>query len=63
MGEEGHAMKVGIGLPAAVRGVGRAGIVDWAQRAEQAGFASLGTLDRLIYANYEPLIALAAARQ
>lgn len=56
-------MKVGIGLPAAVRGVGRAGIVDWAQRAEQAGFASLGTLDRLIYANYEPLIALAAARQ
>jgi hypothetical protein len=29
-------MKVGIGLPAAMRGVGRAGIVDWAQRAERA---------------------------
>jgi alkanesulfonate monooxygenase SsuD/methylene tetrahydromethanopterin reductase-like flavin-dependent oxidoreductase (luciferase family) len=54
-------MKVGIGLPNAVRGVGRAGIVDWAQRAERAGFASLGTLDRLVYANYESLIALAAA--
>jgi alkanesulfonate monooxygenase SsuD/methylene tetrahydromethanopterin reductase-like flavin-dependent oxidoreductase (luciferase family) len=54
-------MKVGIGLPNAVRGVSRAGIVEWAQRAEQAGFASLGTLDRLVYANYESLIALAAA--
>jgi alkanesulfonate monooxygenase SsuD/methylene tetrahydromethanopterin reductase-like flavin-dependent oxidoreductase (luciferase family) len=56
-----HVMKVGIGLPNAVRGVNRAGIVQWAQRAEQAGFASLGTLDRLVYANYESLIALAAA--
>jgi alkanesulfonate monooxygenase SsuD/methylene tetrahydromethanopterin reductase-like flavin-dependent oxidoreductase (luciferase family) len=54
-------MKVGIGLPNAVRGVNRAGMVEWAQRAEQAGFASLGTLDRLVYSNYESLIALAAA--
>jgi len=54
-------MKVGIGLPNAVRGVNRAGIVEWAQRAERAGFASLGTLGRLVYSNYEPLIALAAA--
>jgi alkanesulfonate monooxygenase SsuD/methylene tetrahydromethanopterin reductase-like flavin-dependent oxidoreductase (luciferase family) len=54
-------MKVGIGLPNAVRGVGRAGIVEWAQRAEQAGFASVGTLDRLVYPNYESLIVLAAA--
>ena len=54
-------MKVGIGLPNAVLGVGRAGIVEWAQRAERVGFASLGTLDRLVYANYESLIALAAA--
>jgi alkanesulfonate monooxygenase SsuD/methylene tetrahydromethanopterin reductase-like flavin-dependent oxidoreductase (luciferase family) len=60
-GEEGNAMKVGIGLPNAVRGVGRAGIVEWAQRAEKAGFASLGTLDRVVYANYESMIALAAA--
>ena len=54
-------MRVGIGLPNAVRGVNRAGIVEWAQRAERAGFASLGTLDRLVYENYESLIALAAA--
>jgi alkanesulfonate monooxygenase SsuD/methylene tetrahydromethanopterin reductase-like flavin-dependent oxidoreductase (luciferase family) len=61
MAREGNAMKVGIGLPSAVRGVGRAGIVEWAQRAERAGFASLGTLDRLVYSNYDSLIALAAA--
>jgi alkanesulfonate monooxygenase SsuD/methylene tetrahydromethanopterin reductase-like flavin-dependent oxidoreductase (luciferase family) len=54
-------MNVGIGLPNAVRAVDREGIVDWAQRAERAGFATLGTIDRLVYPGYEPLIALAAA--
>jgi alkanesulfonate monooxygenase SsuD/methylene tetrahydromethanopterin reductase-like flavin-dependent oxidoreductase (luciferase family) len=54
-------MDIGIGLPNAVRGVDRAGIVDWARRAEAAGFASLGTIDRIAYPNYESLIALAAA--
>ena len=54
-------MDVGIGLPNAVRGVERAGIVDWARRAEQAGFSSLGTIDRLVYPSYESLITLAAA--
>jgi alkanesulfonate monooxygenase SsuD/methylene tetrahydromethanopterin reductase-like flavin-dependent oxidoreductase (luciferase family) len=54
-------MDVGIGLPNSVRGVDRAGIVEWARRAEAAGFSSLGTIDRIAYANYEPLIALAAA--
>ena len=54
-------MDIGIGLPNAVRGVGREGIVDWARRAEAAGFSSLGTIDRTAYSNYESLIALAAA--
>ena len=54
-------MEVGIGLPSAVRGVDRSGIVEWARRAEQTGFSSLGTLDRIAYPNYESLIALAAA--
>jgi alkanesulfonate monooxygenase SsuD/methylene tetrahydromethanopterin reductase-like flavin-dependent oxidoreductase (luciferase family) len=44
-----------------VRGVDRSGIVEWARRAEQAGFSSLGTIDRIAYPNYESLIALAAA--
>ena len=35
-------------------------MLEWARRAEQAGFSSLGTLDRLVYPNYEPLVALGA---
>src|SRR5919108_832196 len=54
-------MDIGIGLPNSVRGVDRAGIVEWARRAEAAGFSSLGTIDRLLYPSYESLIALAAA--
>jgi alkanesulfonate monooxygenase SsuD/methylene tetrahydromethanopterin reductase-like flavin-dependent oxidoreductase (luciferase family) len=54
-------MDVGIGLPNAVPGVDRAGIVDWARGAEEAGFSSLGTIGRIAYPNYEELISLAAA--
>jgi alkanesulfonate monooxygenase SsuD/methylene tetrahydromethanopterin reductase-like flavin-dependent oxidoreductase (luciferase family) len=54
-------MDIGIGLPNTVLGVDRRGIVDWAQRAEEAGFASLGTIDRIAYDNYESLTTLAAA--
>jgi alkanesulfonate monooxygenase SsuD/methylene tetrahydromethanopterin reductase-like flavin-dependent oxidoreductase (luciferase family) len=54
-------MEVGIGLPNAVRGVDGKTLVRWAQRAEQAGFSTLGTIDRLVYSSYEPLNALAAA--
>jgi alkanesulfonate monooxygenase SsuD/methylene tetrahydromethanopterin reductase-like flavin-dependent oxidoreductase (luciferase family) len=34
---------------------------EWAIRAEQAGFSTLGTIDRIVYPNHEPLIALAYA--
>jgi alkanesulfonate monooxygenase SsuD/methylene tetrahydromethanopterin reductase-like flavin-dependent oxidoreductase (luciferase family) len=54
-------MEIGIGLPNAVRGVEREGIVDWARRAEEAGFSSLGTIDRIVYPNFESLVTLAAA--
>jgi alkanesulfonate monooxygenase SsuD/methylene tetrahydromethanopterin reductase-like flavin-dependent oxidoreductase (luciferase family) len=54
-------MKIGIGLPTTIPGVdGRQG-VEWAQRAERAGFSTLGVLDRIVYPNYEPLVSLAAA--
>jgi alkanesulfonate monooxygenase SsuD/methylene tetrahydromethanopterin reductase-like flavin-dependent oxidoreductase (luciferase family) len=33
----------------------------WASRAEEAGFASVGVIDRLVYDNLDPLTALAAA--
>jgi alkanesulfonate monooxygenase SsuD/methylene tetrahydromethanopterin reductase-like flavin-dependent oxidoreductase (luciferase family) len=54
-------MKVGIGLPTAIPGVRREQLLDWATRADAAGFSSLGTLDRLVYPNLEPLVALGAA--
>ena len=53
-------MDIGIGLPTTIRGVEREPLLDWARRAEARGFASVGTIDRLVYANYEPLVALAA---
>ena len=53
-------MDIGIGLPTTIRGVEREPLLDWARRAEARGFSSVGTIDRLVYANYEPLIALAA---
>jgi alkanesulfonate monooxygenase SsuD/methylene tetrahydromethanopterin reductase-like flavin-dependent oxidoreductase (luciferase family) len=54
-------MDIGIGLPNTVLGVERRGIVDWAREAERAGFASLGTIDRIAYDNYDSLTSLAAA--
>jgi alkanesulfonate monooxygenase SsuD/methylene tetrahydromethanopterin reductase-like flavin-dependent oxidoreductase (luciferase family) len=54
-------MRIGIGLPAGVPGTDMSGIGRWAAEAEQAGFASVGVFDRLIYENLDPLTALAAA--
>ncbi|MER8086682.1 LLM class flavin-dependent oxidoreductase [Streptomyces sp. NPDC058316] len=53
-------MDIGIGLPA-VHPDPDMSIVDWARRAEERGFAALGTTDRLVYDTYEPLTALAVA--
>ena len=54
-------MDVGIGLPNAVPGATGEQLVEWARRADARGFSSLGTIDRVVYDNYEPLIALAGA--
>ncbi len=54
-------MDVSIGLPNTVPGTTGEQLVEWAKRAEARGFTSLGTIDRLVYQNYEPLTALAAA--
>jgi alkanesulfonate monooxygenase SsuD/methylene tetrahydromethanopterin reductase-like flavin-dependent oxidoreductase (luciferase family) len=54
-------MKIGIALPNAVPGTKGADLVEWARRADARGFSSLGTIDRIVYDNYEPLTALAAA--
>ena len=54
-------MDIGIGLPTTIAGTTGEQVVEWASRADRAGFSSLGTIDRLVYHNYEPLIALAGA--
>ena len=54
-------MDIGIGLPATIPGVQRDQLLGWARRAEERGFSSLGTIDRLVYGNLESLVALAAA--
>src|SRR5260221_8330341 len=54
-------MDIGIGLPTQFPDVAGKGLVDWAGRAEEAGFSSLGPVGRLVYPNYDDLIALAAA--
>ena len=54
-------MKVGIGLPGNVPGAKGDFILEWARRADDGPFSSVGTIDRLVYDNYEPLVLLAAA--
>jgi alkanesulfonate monooxygenase SsuD/methylene tetrahydromethanopterin reductase-like flavin-dependent oxidoreductase (luciferase family) len=50
-----------IGLPTTHDDVDAATVLEWARNAEEAGFSALGTIDRLVYGNWEPLLALAAA--
>ena len=52
---------MGIGLPNAVRGVDRARDSRLGPARRAGRLLSLGTLDRIVYSNYESLIALAAA--
>jgi alkanesulfonate monooxygenase SsuD/methylene tetrahydromethanopterin reductase-like flavin-dependent oxidoreductase (luciferase family) len=54
-------MDVGVALPNAVPGATGEQLLEWARRADARGFSSLGTIDRIAYDNYEPLIALAGA--
>jgi len=54
-------MKIGIGLPNPVPGTDGDTLIEWARRAETAGFSSVATIDRIVYPSYESLIALAGA--
>src|SRR5215203_3271615 len=54
-------MELGIGLPNTVPGTTGDQLTDWARAAEEAGFSTLGTIDRLVFPNYEPIVALSAA--
>jgi alkanesulfonate monooxygenase SsuD/methylene tetrahydromethanopterin reductase-like flavin-dependent oxidoreductase (luciferase family) len=54
-------MEFAIGLPNTVPGTTGSQLTAWARDADARGFSSLGTIDRLVFPNYDPLIALAGA--
>src|SRR6187397_3020885 len=54
-------MEIGIGLPNAIPDVDRDSLLEFTRRADETGFSSLGTVDRLVYPGFEPLAALASA--
>jgi alkanesulfonate monooxygenase SsuD/methylene tetrahydromethanopterin reductase-like flavin-dependent oxidoreductase (luciferase family) len=51
-------MQVGVGLPSTIPGAQGQFIIEWACRADEGPFSSLGVLDRLAYDSYDPLITL-----
>ena len=55
------SLTIGIGLPNQVLGVDPRIIAPWAVRAEEAGFASLGSVGRIAYPGVIDTVALAAA--
>ena len=54
-------MRIGIGLPNPIPGAPGRLLVRWAGRAEERGFSTLATIDRIAYPSYESLVVLAAA--
>jgi alkanesulfonate monooxygenase SsuD/methylene tetrahydromethanopterin reductase-like flavin-dependent oxidoreductase (luciferase family) len=52
---------IGIGIPNSVRGTRGPQLLEWARRADAAGFSSLATIGRVAYPNYEELTVLGAA--
>jgi alkanesulfonate monooxygenase SsuD/methylene tetrahydromethanopterin reductase-like flavin-dependent oxidoreductase (luciferase family) len=58
---KGDDMRIGIGLPNTVLDLGGDTLLAWARRAEERGFSSLATLDRIAYPSYDSLTALTAA--
>jgi len=54
-------VEIGIGIPNTVRGTTGPQLLEWARRAEAAGFSSLGSIGRVAYPGYEELTVFAAA--
>ncbi|HEY0816559.1 MAG TPA: LLM class flavin-dependent oxidoreductase [Pseudonocardia sp.] len=54
-------MEIGIGLPSTIPSATGADVLTWARDADEAGFSSIGTLDRVVYGNHETIPTLAAA--
>ena len=54
-------MQLGIGLPNSVPGTDPSRLLEWARRADEGPFSSVGVLDRIRYESYEPMTLLGAA--
>ena len=54
-------MEIGIGVPNSVRGTTGAQLLEWARRADAAGFSSLASIGAVSYPAYEELTVFAAA--
>jgi alkanesulfonate monooxygenase SsuD/methylene tetrahydromethanopterin reductase-like flavin-dependent oxidoreductase (luciferase family) len=52
---------IGIGIPNSVRGTTGPQLLEWARRADAAGFSTLATIGRVAYPSYEELTVFAAA--
>jgi alkanesulfonate monooxygenase SsuD/methylene tetrahydromethanopterin reductase-like flavin-dependent oxidoreductase (luciferase family) len=53
-------VRIGVGLPTSVPG-GADVLLEWARRAEEGPFTSLGVVDRVVYDCVDPFVALAGA--
>ena len=53
-------MRIGVGLPSTIPGAPVSLTLDWARRADAGPFATLATLDRLVYDSLDSLTTLAA---
>ena len=54
-------MEIGIGIPNTVPGATGGQLLEWARRADAAGFSTLATIGAVSYPGYEELTVLAAA--
>ena len=54
-------MEIGIGIPNAVQGATGPQLLEWARRAEDAGFSTLASIGAVSYPNHEELTVFAAA--
>ncbi len=54
-------MEIGIGIPNSVRGTTGGQLLEWARRADAAGFSSLASIGAVSYPTYEELTVFAAA--
>jgi alkanesulfonate monooxygenase SsuD/methylene tetrahydromethanopterin reductase-like flavin-dependent oxidoreductase (luciferase family) len=54
-------MQIGIGIPNAVPGATGPELLEWARRADRAGFSSLASIGAVSYPSYEELTLFAAA--